>query len=496
MARASEASGAPLPGNLQARFESSLGADLSAVRIHTAAASAEASEAVGARAYAMGNDIHFDAGQYRPDDPSGVHLLAHEVAHTVQQAGAPARVQHKLEVSTPGDASEQAADRAADAMAAGLPAAGLLHGHAPAIQRDANVPTPNPGPPGAPPAPADQAPANQPANEPELAKTHAVWDKDKKQWGFPDVQYKEVKGKAVVGSVSPDDVHQGAVGDCYLMAALISLAATSPATIENAITPDSPGKWNVRLYARQPDGSFKAFTYPVDNMFPTNASGGMAYGQSYQHDTKQISTGRFYVDNTYNDPLFDPTKIPRDAPMKDDLHDVPDMDARELWPAIIEKAYAMHAPALGKKQDGQRAGGYDDIGSGDGSNVAFETLTGKPATSTDMSALGGDQLSAKIRAALAAHQVVTAGTLGGSKTNAKLLNGGNVYANHAYAVMSLTGEQITLRNPWGETYKSDDLEAHPELKAKDNSGIIQMTLEDLRRQFDTIYIGTAATPTS
>ncbi|HVV87962.1 MAG TPA: DUF922 domain-containing protein, partial [Kofleriaceae bacterium] len=55
-------------------------------------------------------------------DPFGMHLLAHEVAHTVQQSGGRAARQHKLEVSTPADAAEAEADRAADAMVAGRPA--------------------------------------------------------------------------------------------------------------------------------------------------------------------------------------------------------------------------------------------------------------------------------------------------------------------------------------------------------------------------------------
>jgi Domain of unknown function (DUF4157) len=115
-------SGAPLPGEVRTRFESSLGADLSAVRVHTGGASAEAAQAIGARAYAVGNDIHFGAGQYAPADPFGVHLLAHEVAHTQQQAGGTAAPQAKLEVSAPGDACEADADRAADAMVRGEPA--------------------------------------------------------------------------------------------------------------------------------------------------------------------------------------------------------------------------------------------------------------------------------------------------------------------------------------------------------------------------------------
>lgn len=111
--------GAPLRADLQDRFEASLGADLSGVRVHTGPASAEASHAVGARAYTVGNDIHFAGGQYQPDDPFGVHLLAHEVAHTVQQSGGTVSRQHKLEVSAPVDGAELEADRAADAMVAG-----------------------------------------------------------------------------------------------------------------------------------------------------------------------------------------------------------------------------------------------------------------------------------------------------------------------------------------------------------------------------------------
>ena len=121
---AASSPGAPLRADLRERFEASLGADLSNVRVHTSDDSAQAARAVGARAYTVGSDIHFGASQYQPDDPFGLHLLAHEVAHTVQQAGgATAGRQHKLEVSTPADALELEADRAADAMVSGRPAA-------------------------------------------------------------------------------------------------------------------------------------------------------------------------------------------------------------------------------------------------------------------------------------------------------------------------------------------------------------------------------------
>jgi hypothetical protein len=118
--RAASSSGAPLPHALQRKFESSLGADLSNVRIHTGTESAQAARSVSARAYTVGHDIHFNAGQYDPDSGDGARLIAHEVAHTVQQSGSAQRKpQFKLEVSAPHDASEVEADRMAEAMVVG-----------------------------------------------------------------------------------------------------------------------------------------------------------------------------------------------------------------------------------------------------------------------------------------------------------------------------------------------------------------------------------------
>jgi len=118
--RAASDSGSPLPEQVRGRFESSLGTDLSGVRVHTGSASAAAAKGVGAKAYTTGQDIHFAAGAYDASSRDGQRLLAHEVAHTVQQSGtASVGAQFKLEVSQPGDAHEAEADQAADAMISG-----------------------------------------------------------------------------------------------------------------------------------------------------------------------------------------------------------------------------------------------------------------------------------------------------------------------------------------------------------------------------------------
>ena len=114
VAAASGGGGEALPAGVRDTFEASLGTDLSSVRIHTDPTSQAAAAAVSARAYTIGDDIHFGAAQYEPGSEAGRHLLAHEIAHTVQQRGGSPVRQHKLEVSAPGDALELEADRAAD----------------------------------------------------------------------------------------------------------------------------------------------------------------------------------------------------------------------------------------------------------------------------------------------------------------------------------------------------------------------------------------------
>ncbi|MBL8625989.1 MAG: DUF4157 domain-containing protein [Myxococcales bacterium] len=119
--RALGGSGQPLPDGVRDRFERSLGVDLGGVRVHQGGAAATAAAAVGARAFAFGDDVVMGAGEYAPDSAEGIHLLAHEVAHTVQQRGSAAAPQYKLTTTTPGDAAEVEADRAAAAMVAGDP---------------------------------------------------------------------------------------------------------------------------------------------------------------------------------------------------------------------------------------------------------------------------------------------------------------------------------------------------------------------------------------
>jgi hypothetical protein len=67
--------------------ESPLGDEVGAVRIHTDDRAADAARALHARAFTLGRDIVFGAGEYRPHTRSGRRLLAHELTHVAQQSG-------------------------------------------------------------------------------------------------------------------------------------------------------------------------------------------------------------------------------------------------------------------------------------------------------------------------------------------------------------------------------------------------------------------------
>jgi len=68
-------------------MEPRFGHDFSKVRVHTDAKAGESAQAIGAAAYTVGNDLVFGAGRYEPASSAGRALLAHELAHVVQQLG-------------------------------------------------------------------------------------------------------------------------------------------------------------------------------------------------------------------------------------------------------------------------------------------------------------------------------------------------------------------------------------------------------------------------
>lgn len=100
--------GRPLDGAFSRRLGSVSGESFRDVRVHTDEAAAALARAVSARAFTVGSDIFFAHGEYEPGSPGGNELIAHELAHVVQQRGASPG--GPLMVSQPGDALEREAE--------------------------------------------------------------------------------------------------------------------------------------------------------------------------------------------------------------------------------------------------------------------------------------------------------------------------------------------------------------------------------------------------
>ena len=86
-------SGQALDATTRQWAESRFGHDFSSVKIHHDAEAAQSATSIGARAYTSGRDIVFGAGEFSPHTESGRRLLAHELAHVVQQQGVSGPVQ-------------------------------------------------------------------------------------------------------------------------------------------------------------------------------------------------------------------------------------------------------------------------------------------------------------------------------------------------------------------------------------------------------------------
>jgi hypothetical protein len=132
--RSSAQTGRPLDASVRGSFETSFGVPLDRVRVITDDGAARAAETLGARAFTLGSSIWFGRGEYRPGSPDGRHLLAHEVAHTVQQGLASPTIQRELVVGSSRDPAEASADAAADAVIAGEQVA--MASAAPVIRRE------------------------------------------------------------------------------------------------------------------------------------------------------------------------------------------------------------------------------------------------------------------------------------------------------------------------------------------------------------------------
>jgi len=108
--------GQGLDGGARARMESAFGMSFAHVRVHADASAAELANQFNARAFTLGSHIAFGSGEYRPGTLVGDTLLAHELAHVVQQGPSDASSPD----SSPYEVLEGDADHSAATVVANL----------------------------------------------------------------------------------------------------------------------------------------------------------------------------------------------------------------------------------------------------------------------------------------------------------------------------------------------------------------------------------------
>ena len=135
--------GRPLDADTRRFMEPRFGHDFSSVRLHTDDAAARSAQALRANAYTVGRDILFDAGRFALGTEGGRRLMAHELAHVVQQSEGPvsgAKIGPGLTISDPQDAYERRAAQIGESVAAGRTAGGALSDVRAALPASATAP--------------------------------------------------------------------------------------------------------------------------------------------------------------------------------------------------------------------------------------------------------------------------------------------------------------------------------------------------------------------
>lgn len=238
-------------------------------------------------------------------------------------------------------------------------------------------------------------------------------------------------GQLVRDGFSPADVQQRTLGDCYFLATLAGFAATRPEVLRDAIKDNGNGTFTVRFFQDDPVYGVQPVLVTVDDDLP------MRHGEPIYANTPN----------------------------------------GELWPAILEKAYAKHHGSYGLIGNGALPG-----------QVAFE-LTGE-VPSMRLVALTSEQKTfERIERALDRGEPVMGTTLPQSLRSPDTSLEG-LTPSHVYTVTKAferDGQQwLTVRNPWA---MQPPIKTERGIVMPESDGQITLTAAEFKTAFPAVFIG-------
>lgn len=267
---------------------------------------------------------------------------------------------------------------------------------------------------------------NLPANfrRPALVKrTH-------KYTRFPGTPF--IKGQDDKHEVATNDVGQGALGDCYFMAGLAAVAHTDPHRIRSMIRQEADGSFSVTVFRHNDqweetvtDASgfytptVKATRIVVDNLFPSGPQGGRPVYAWFGDETT-----------------------------------IAGQTIKELWPMILEKAWAQHRGSYGAIE-----GGW--------ASTPMSFFSAKVVWDGNPREISNSDLLGRFKYADRMNFPVTLGvpSPGGDHDL-------NVHDDHYYTFVGMDGDRVRLYNPWGTD--------HP---------VRSLTIAEVKRIFDGMHVG-------
>lgn len=218
-----------------------------------------------------------------------------------------------------------------------------------------------------------------------------------------------VLGRGDGREVHPNDTRQGALGNCYLISAMIATARTDPGVIRNLIKSTGDGRYSI--YLTDVGYLYQDSNQVVDREFPyTVQSGRKAPAFAAFGDTEVQGKETHY----------------------------------ELWGAMIEKAYA------------QYWGSYQRIGNGGHPSGVFTVLSGKASSLYLTHLVTVGQIETILSGALERGNPVCMGTVVSMDEGGVRLN---LVARHAYVVWARKDGRFQLYNPWANRHPSRPLTA-------------------------------------